>query len=702
MSDKLIRKQIQELGLSGNLKIFYDFDAYSQNYISSTGFGDPEYSGQIINYQNSFTGQASGSGFFDGQYIDLNNTSGITSENATIILSQRKTGISNGVLFSHLDSNGPSGWEIGINEANKYYFKNFVNGTPNYYTLDSYLSDQNVCGITVGEFGSINLFRLNYENKIEKTNSEIFLNNQSPESSITYYNVDQKKFSLPEHTISNGANWKIGSGEFLYKGYLDNFFYFDSILSNDQIRKVIFSIYADYNETPEVSGVKSGTITGYQITSGEVSGELGKEYISTGTYQKSGYYTYESGVEKTGFADISGFVYIPYTGIEEASGTNQIGQKIYKKVNNLSKVFEIDGSVTSTGLSGFQSSGSYWNFNGNSGTFNGVNSSVGPANSIFGITGFETVTVTGYVLGASGDMIETGAISGIEYNTFERTPLYSPQENYLISGSKIEYTDNLNPEYYSNAISLVSEDNDDYFYEIVYDADESQKLNKLAVNSINGTYNKITSKLEASIDPHELNFIINGVSQITGEIEYSKNQYNFPIYNVSEGFHIIKNQVFTETQIATSDRIIYDIVNSGDKSILRINNLSDYNNAPFTNFDFTNADVFLNGIKQYSGIDYIDNGGFQPIGDSIQVTGIYFTYPKYSGSYSHTGIGNDGIEILHDAINPNSYAAFFNGIRQPKNMMISHSRNSDLISGTVINPSNTLLYNMVNGLEQQI
>jgi len=702
MSDKLIKKQMQDLGLSENLKIFYDFDSYDQDYILSTGFGDPEYSGQIIEYQNSFSGQESGSGFFDGQYISIEQTSGISSENATIILSQKKTGVSNGVLFSHLDMNGPSGWEIGINEANKYYFKNFVNGTPYYHSLDSYLSDQNVCGVTVGEFGRVNLFRLNYENKIQKTNSETFLQNRSPESSITYYNIDQKKFGLPEHAISNGANWRIGSGEYLYKGYLDNFFYFDKVLSNDQIRKVIFSIYADYNQTAEISGIKSGTITGYQVTSGEVSGEVGREYINTGTYQKSGYYTYESGIEKTGFADISGFVYIPYTGINEISGTNQIGQKIYKRVNNLSKVFEVDGSVKATGLSDFESSGNYWHFKGNSGTINGSSSSIGPENSIFGITGFDTVTITGYLSGNSGQMIGTGIVSGVIYNTFERTPLYSPQENYLISGSRIEYTNNLNPEYYSNGISLISEDNDGYFYEIIYDADEYQKLNQITENTINGRFNKITAKLNQSINPYELNFILNGVSQTTGDIQYSKNEYNFPAYEVSEGFHVVKNEVFTKTEVSSDDQIIYDYVSSGKKSLLEINDLSDYNHSPFVDFDFQNADVFLNGIKQYSGVDYIDNGGFQPIGNAIQITGVYFTYPKYSGSQSHTGVGNDGIEILHDAINPNSYASFLNGIRQPKSTMIAHSKNSDLISGTVINKSNQLVYNMINGTEQQI
>lgn len=700
MSDKLIRKTIDELGLSGNLKIFYDFDAYSQNYILSTGFGDADYSGNIVNYQDSFTGQSSGSGFFDNQYITVSNSSQITSENATIIMSQKKTGISNGVLFSHLDPNGPSGWEIGINQANKYYFKNFIDGTPYYYTLDSYLSDQNVCGVTVSEFGSVNLFRLNYEKKVEKTATETFINDLSPESSITYYNSDQKKINIPEHAISNGSNWNIGSGEFAYKGYLDNFFYFDRVLNNDQLRKVVFSIYADYNDVPAVLGTAPGIITGYEITSGEVSGELGREFIETGVYQKSGFYTYESGVEKTGYAEISGFVYIPHTGLEELPGTNQVGKKIYKKVHNLSNVFEVDGSVTATGLSGFESIGSYWHFSGNSGTFNG-NSSIAPENTIFGITGFDMVTQTGYLSGSSGVIFETGIVSGVKYYTFDKTPLYSQSKSYIISGATIEYTKNLNPEYYANGISLISEQNDDYFYEIIYDADESQKLNQVGVNSINGTYNKVTAKLSEIIDPHNLNLTINGVSQITGSIEYGKNEYNFPTFEVSTGFHIIKSQVFTKTELNINDLILYDYINSGDRSILEINSLNDYINIPFVNFDFEDADVFLNGVKQYSGIDYIDNAGFQPIGNALQVTGIYFTYPKYSGSHSHTGIGNEGIEILHDAINPNSYVTFFNGIRQPRNTMISHSRNSDLISGTIINGSNNLLYNMVNGLEQQ-
>ena len=90
MSDAFLQKTIEDLQLTGRLKIFYDFDNYSGDHINSVGYGDAEYSGQIINYDSNFTGQSSGSGFFDGQCISINNSSGITSESATIIFSQKE------------------------------------------------------------------------------------------------------------------------------------------------------------------------------------------------------------------------------------------------------------------------------------------------------------------------------------------------------------------------------------------------------------------------------------------------------------------------------------------------------------------------------------------------------------------------------------------------------------------------------------
>lgn len=694
MSEAFLQKTIEDLQLTGRLKIFYDFDNYSGDHINSVGYGDAEYSGQIINYDSNFTGQSSGSGFFDGQYISINNSSGITSESATIIFSQRKTGVSNGVIYGDLDDHGPSGWEVGINSANKLYFKNYINGSPNYVMLESYLSDQNLCALSLSENGHGRLYRLNYEKPIEKSITSQFIVDDNPERNITYYDFDSVEFNHLPHTISNGSDWKIGSGEFLYQGYLDKFLYFDINLNEYQLEKLCLGIYGDYSIQPAVSGVASGSITGYEIIESGVSGEVGNPSIPTGTGYRSGYYTYTSGVPQTGSVGVSGFVYIPKTGIDLNEEGDQ--EVIYKKIYNLAEIFNIEGDVQTTGLSNYHSSGDYWHFSGNSGTFNG-NSAVGPVDTIFGITGFDTVTLTGYISGYEDELFATGINSGIIYNLYTQSGLYSPDEYYQISGERFIFDDNPNPEYYANAISLIDESNEEYFYEIIYDAYENQKLNQVSKNYFNPKYNKLIPVLKNVLSNNEVNFVINGVSQMTGELTFGKDHFNFNTYDVSNGYYTSGGYVYTKDTIESNDNSLYDAIPSGDKDLLEINDLSEYNNIPFVNFDFHEKDVFLNGVKQYSGIDYIDNGGFYPINNAVQTTGLYFTYPKYSGAYHFTGYGTNSIKIELNSINPNSYCSFYNGIRQPKNNIIAHAASSDLITGTVTNNSNEFIYYMLNG-----
>jgi len=691
MSKKFINKTVEDLGLVNNLKIFYDFNDYSGSYINSIASGESIYSGSIINYDANFTGQNSGSGFFDGQYIEIQNTSGIPSENATILFSHQKTGVSNGVIFSHMDPNGPSGWEIGINEANKYYFKNYVDGSPNYVTLPSYLYDKNICALTIGEFGYGELYRLNYEKPQIRAGVDTIFEEDTPESRIVYHGFDTEKFNVLQHSISNGSTWRVGSGEFAYQGYLDFFVYFNQKLNDDQLRRIAHSMHADYSVNPEVSGVVSGAVTGYAITASGVSGEVGKPWVSTGQKIQSGYYTYESGIEQTGCVGVSGVVYVPYTGISGISGTNQIGQNIYKEVHNLSNIFEITGGVTSTGLLNYKSSGPYWNFSGNSGTLRGA-SAVGPADTIFGITGFEIVTVTGYVSGQQFEQYTTGSTTGLLYNTYTKSGIREPDINYLISGKTISYGSNTNPEYYADSISLIDQSNEQYFYEILYDVDESETVNNFAANSLNTKYNKFTSRMTGSVDPHYLNYAINGISYFTGSAALSKDQYNFPLIDITSGFFATGLQVFSEIILDQQDYVLYDVIRSGDKNHLTINSLSDYSSSPFVGFDFAGADVFLNGVKLYSGIDYIDSGGFYPINISTGVTGLYFTYPKYSGVQSFTGYSEDPITLNHENINPNSYLSFYNGVRQPRSNLIVHARHADLISGTLINIIKDTIY----------
>lgn len=696
MSQYLVNKTINDLQFSG-LKVYYNFDSFSGNYINSIESGEALYSGEIKNYQSNFTGDSSGSGFFNGQYIEIKNSDNITSESATIIFSQKKTGSSNGIIFSHLDPDGPSGWEIGINEANKYYFKHFINGTPYYDFLDCYMADQNMCAVSVGQNGTCKLHRLNFSKKPKESIFDKYLTEEERKMKPQYYETDNETFYMPQHTISNGQNWRIGSGEFLYKGYLDRFLYFDKELADEKIREFMNAIYTEVEYIEPVSGQVSGEITGYTKVGVSVSGDISSGFTPVSSNYNSGYYTYNSGIEKTGFAEISGTVYIPYTGIESISGTDQIGQTLYRKVVNLSYSFEITGESYENPIDDFRSSGDYWNISGNSGTYKGQ-SAIGPTDTIFGITGFEVVEVTGYKTGIGATRYQEQKISGELYKNYSYAPVYSPTVNYLISGGYFS-GDRSEPDplYFSNEISLLSQDQNEYFYEILYDIYNSSDINYINRPQANQDYEKGTVYIKKYTSLPTLQVAINGVSQMTGSINYSKNQFNLPVFNVSTGFFMKSAEIFTLDNLDTNDNIVYDITYSGDKQAFTVNDLADYSNAPFTDFDFSNKQVFFNGIKLCSGLDYIDNGGFYPTGSVTGSTGLYFNYPKYQDSVSYTGMGDQPITIQHEGTMPKGYVIFANGIRQDPRNVIEHAKESDLISGTKILNIGTLIYSYSNG-----
>ena len=109
---------------------------------------------------------------------------------------------------------------------------------------------------------------------------------------------------------------------------------------------------------------------------------------------------------------------------------------------------------------------------------------------------------------------------------------------------------------------------------------------------------------------------------------------------------------------------------------------SNFSTSWIDSFNFEDKTVFFNGVKLYSGIDYVYDGGFYPSGNVTGATGVYFTYLDYPGHSTQTGSGQNLITVNHDSITPNAYALFFNGIRRTEQDIIEHARYSDLISGT--------------------
>lgn len=700
MSVSLINKTINDLQVSG-LQIFYDFNSYSNGgtVINSIASGDAAYSGEIIGADTSFTGNSSGSGYFTNQYIDIKNTTGIVEEGFTILFSQEKTGVGPGVIYSDMDDGGPSGCEIGIAASNKLYFKNYINGTPTYTTMDNTPCDKNIYGVSVDSFGLASLYRLSFA--LPETRSFIYqFANSATGDTVKYYNVESKSTTVPQHTISNGSNWRIGSGEFPYKGYMDYFLYFNQSLGSDLVRRLSRAIYSDYAIVPEVTGTTTGAITGYSFTMTGVSGIVGTSNYISGSGTQSGSYTYQSGVAKTGAVGLSGVVYRPFSGITSVTGSEVIGQQLYKKTTNLAFQFSISGTESRGPLTRYESSGSYWHFSGNSGTYNGVSASGAPG-TLFGITGFEMVTITGYVTGLSLPLLGHSGNSGVLYSGFSSSALRTTGNSYIGTGSYISGGKNEDESYYPRALSLIGETNPEYFYEITFDASGSTSLNKESSISQNRTYEKNIASMTGATTEATTNVSLNGVSLFTGSPVYSKSIYNLPQVDIVSGFMTSGIQILTEISLASTDSIIYDNVESGSKDSLTITNTSQYSSAPFAGFDLTESQVFFNGVKIYSGINYVNAGGFTPSGSVTGATGVYFTYPNYSGSSTITGSGGAPISVDHSAITPNGYVSFFNGVRQPFGAVIEHARDSDLLSGTILLNNVRNFYIMNNGVEQK-
>jgi len=697
-----VNYELNSAGISG-LQIFYDFTSFSDgfNCIDSVASGNPQYSGEIINASADFRDNRAGSGFFTDQHIEIQNVSGITNSNCTIFFSQEKTGIGAGTLFSSFDQ--PSGFELGINDANKFYYKNIISGSLNYVTLESYPADKNLYAFTMSNNGGGSLYRLNFRAPQQTPFAVDFANANNltdNRRAPKYYNFTSKNFTVPQYTVSQGDSWKIGSGEFLYQGYMDYFLYFNSVLGEDALRSIARSIHAEVQEVDAATGFISGITTGYNIGQQDVSGIIGSEIYISGSGTPEGNYFFPSGNPVTGTVGISGEIFVPQQEITGIEGSDLASQTIYRRVHNLSFTHTMmDGMDVST-LEDFHSSGSYWNFRDNSGIFRGEFGE-GPVGNLFGITGFEVVTQSGAKVGLSFPILEASGVSGAIYNNPTFEALTGASSTYTGTGAYIDLASDADPSYYANALSLMGPPDPLFVYELFYDISGQQNLNTPAINNFNSTYAKHTAFMTGALGLSGVNLAINGVTDMTGKVTFGKNDINFPVYTINSGFDINTAEIFTHLILAQSDSLVFDNVPPGSRENLRISSLAQYASAPFAEITETNNQIFFNGVKLISGIDYTFAGGFRPQGDNLQATGLYFTVPQYTGDpalQTASGFLTEPISVFAPSITPYGYVVYFNGIRQPITNIIEHASRSDLITGTDVNAVSGITYTMRRGI----
>mgnify|MGYP003148868613 FL=1 len=633
---------------TGCFAFYYDFDHYDGDYILTTGSGDysthHEFSGAVNGNFEAFTGSASGSGAFSNNYIKVENieneTGQIINRNLppgfTFLVSQEKVDNSCGTIFSNYAGlkTPSSGWEFGVNNANRLYFKfqsAFGTGDPanNILTLDDIPAAKNIYGIVLD-------------------NTDIYIGRYLPESKS--WNLASRGIN-PAY-IRNNNDWYIGSGEYNYSGYMDKFAYFNQSIPFYELGKIA---EASFQEIATGLNYQTGTISG-AVT--------GREYYPSG---------------KTGVIGQTGVV----SGIISGSGSG-----LY---------------ITGSGLTGTVDDGQlyYQEY----GTFTGSGASGDPKVTTF-YTGIiatsttETLYVTGFQTGTSG---VTGLFSGIRYSgsgitgVLETgsgyTAMFEPNITYVINSGSDYLSGELDNSYLYNTISFIGERSNSQntgflntdalswcgdMVEISVNL-ENNKINLLSPYGYSYTQRgkSYSVGLQAQDTSGDVMLFQNGILQTTGYLEYGPadptniNNPNELTRSVESGNYILSGLTFftTSPMYDLGDLMLYDSGQNGIQERLDIFNTSEYLNAPFSEIT-PDQQIFFNGQKIYSGIDYGDNGGFMPTGEITGITGTYLSRPAYSGVnvtthtglnlYDLTGIVNNkgGVGISGDP-----FVGYINGVR---------------------------------------
>ena len=275
---------------SGTFKIYYDFDHYSGDYVLSQAPADPTYSGRIYGDTATFSGN-SGSGNFNSGYIKVEHAdSGLNSGYfgaATFLFSCKKENTNAGVIFSNFGHTGDfanyynptSGWEIGFNAANKIYFRNYNRLVPTIETLNTVPAAENIYAVEL-DAGNVGLWHYDAVD-------DVF--------AVREFNVD-------ENFIRPSYDWYIGTGEYQFEGYIDEFLYFSDVFGDNILGEISSAIFQDIEVSPEVSGLITGLVTGYETVPTGVTGYIGYTGILSGCVGTTG-----SGITATG-TGITGFV----------------------------------------------------------------------------------------------------------------------------------------------------------------------------------------------------------------------------------------------------------------------------------------------------------------------------------------------------------------------------------------------------------
>ena len=671
MSSEAVSFYLENIRETGALGFYYDFNHWSGAYLLNTGSLEyPAYSGlsgRLVGDLASFTGEASGSGSFSHDYIEIENTNSLKevllpsaeSKSFTYLVSQKKVDNSCGTIFSNYNglSNTPSGWEIGINNANQLYFMYQVY-TPggerarSIKTLNVIPAAQNWYGVSL-------------------TSSYLSMGRYLPENA----SWETQRFSVMPQYINNSNDWRIGSGEYGYSGYMDKFIYLNEGLPFSEMEEVIKASYQDVVLQGEESEILPGALTGYSYFPTGETGIIGSTGVYSGTITLTGTGRYTVGDPLYGDV-LSGNTY--YTEYSEFSGAA-----------NRRNPFSGSGYLAN------------WAMEDMFGVITGLNY-------------FET----GYSSEWTEDLYQTSGISGTLWTGSGSFPLYDvPEEIVLVEGETgrsgnmfMEGGSYYNP-YVKDTISYLGpRSGEGDFCELTYNLDV-ENLNKRASRGFSPSVGREVFYVDFEYLPTEaslINIYQNGVFQATGlEVVGDPDPSNIlnpssPEITIKSGNFILVNEAVSAPSpyYSTNDEIFYDVEQSGESGRLYITGENPYDDSPFSEIPMQDSQIFFNGQKIYSGINWDDSGGeFNPIGGILSILpeeNEYFIYearPDYSGINKLTETGENMYDISdlngQTGISGENFVYYINGIKD-KNVIIYSTGVSLLRTGVDV---------MINSIE---
>lgn len=301
MKESGINYFFNSLGLnSGSWDILYTFEENAGTVLDSISGAQSQYSAVLSNNTNFW--QKPGSGYFNGFPAVVSNASGAFSNFWTMVFSYEKTSANGGILFSNL--NTISGFEIGITDSNKVYFK-----TPTAIVCSS----NNYSSKNLVTFSYLpNYLTIGYYN-------------------FTSQNLEQEFFNF-NFNVQESDNWHLGPS---YTGYMDYFMYFSTYYDGNTLSELFSGLY----------NIPTGT--GYNITSYTTSGITGFQNIILTVTGVTGYriaYDLNGYPDYLGVFPSSGIV-IPLVGVI-SSTTQSLGLTGLTTFNNTGNQITLFNNLT--------------------------------------------------------------------------------------------------------------------------------------------------------------------------------------------------------------------------------------------------------------------------------------------------------------------------------------------------------------------